>query len=194
MNPFFSLEGLHCSSCLSLIMPYEKLSNFQKECANGNQECLPYFCKDCRIHLNNDSIKRLLWLDDLRNPHEGSWLQKFAPEFNKSDYIIWVLSFKEFTEWIEKNGLPEKICFDHDLGEDVAINLVSQGINKKKAREVKKLAKSGYDCAKWLVDYCIDNKKEIPDWNIQSANPVGKENINGLLINAKNHINQNKTP
>lgn len=194
MNPFFSLEGLHCSSCLSLIMPYEKLSNFQKECANGNQKCLPCFCKDCRIHLNNDSIKRLLWLDDLRNPHEGSWIQKFAPEFNKSDYIIWVLSFKEFTEWIEKNGLPEKICFDHDLGEDVAMTLVSQGINKKKAREVKKLAKSGYDCAKWLVDYCIDNKKEIPDWNIQSANPVGKENINGLLINAKNHINQNKTP
>ena len=64
-------------------------------------------------------------------------------------------------------------------------------MNKKKAREVKKLAKSGYDCAKWLVDYCIDNDTQIPYWNVQSANPVGKENINGLLINAKKHLAKN---
>jgi hypothetical protein len=65
-------------------------------------------------------------------------------------------------------------------------------VGKKKARELKKLAKSGFDCAKWLVDYCIDNKFQIPEWNIQSANPVGKENINGLLNNAKKHIIQTK--
>lgn len=193
MKPFFSLQGLHCSSCLVLVVPNEKLSNFQKECANGNQDCLPGFCIECTLNIDDMSNQRLLWLDDLRNPNEGSWIEQFAPEFKKSHHIIWVLSFTEFTEWIEKNGLPDKICFDHDLGEDVAINLVAKGVNKKKAREAKKLAKSGYDCAKWLVDYCIDNKKEIPDWNVQSANPVGKENINGLLNNAKNHLNKNKT-
>jgi hypothetical protein len=67
-------------------------------------------------------------------------------------------------------------------------SLKDVGFNKKKAREVKKLAKSGYDCAKWLVDYCIDHDLQIPDLNIQSANPVGKENINGLLNNAKKHL------
>ena len=191
MKPIFSSEGLHCTDCLAVVTPYEKLSSFQKECEKGNQECLPVWCRECRDKIKESKSKNLLWLDDLRNPFEGKWIEEFAPEYLNSGSIIWVLNYEEFIEWIRKNGLPQKICFDHDLGEDVAIKLVSKGINKKKAREVKKLAKSGYDCAKWLVDYCIDYDLQIPDWNIQSANPVGKENINGLLINAKNHLAKN---
>ena len=191
MKPIFSSEGLHCTDCLEVVTPYEKLSSFQKECEKGNQECLPVWCRECRDKIKESKSKNLLWLDDLRNPFEGKWIEEFAPEYLNSGSIIWVLNFEEFIEWIRKNGLPQKICFDHDLGEDVAIKLVSKGVNKKKAREVKKLAKSGYDCAKWLVDYCIDHDLQIPDWNIQSANPVGKENINGLLINAKNHLAKN---
>jgi len=191
MKPIFFSEGLHCTDCLAVVTPYEKLSSFQKECEKGNQECLPVWCKECRDEIKESKSKNLLWLDDLRNPFEGKWIEEFAPEYLNSGSIIWVLNYEEFIEWIRKNGLPQKICFDHDLGEDVAIKLVSKGINKKKAREVKKLAKSGYDCAKWLVDYCIDHDLQIPDWDIQSANPVGKENINGLLINAKNHLAKN---
>ncbi len=191
MKPIFSSEGLHCTDCLAVVTPYEKLSSFQKECEKGNQECLPVWCKECRDKIKESKSKNLLWLDDLRNPFEGKWIEEFAPEYLNSGSIIWVLNYEEFIEWIRKNGLPKKICFDHDLGEDVAIKLVSKGVNKKKAREVKKLAKSGYDCAKWLVDYCIDHDLQIPDWSIQSANPVGKENINGLLINAKNHLAKN---
>jgi hypothetical protein len=191
MKPIFSSEGLHCTDCLAVVTPYEKLSSFQKECEKGNQECLPVWCKECRDKIKESKSKNLLWLDDLRNPFEGKWIEEFAPEYLNSGSIIWVLNYEEFIEWIRKNGLPQKICFDHDLGEDVAIKLVSKGINKKKAREVKKLAKSGYDCAKWLVDYCMDHDLQIPDWDIQSANPVGKENINGLLINAKNHLAKN---
>ena len=37
------------------------------------------------------------------------------------------------------------------------------------------------DCAKWLVEYCIDNNKKLPLYNIQSANSVGRENIDSLL-------------
>ena len=73
----------------------------------------------------------------------------------------------------------------------MAMELVANGVNKAKAREIKKLAKSGYDCAKWLVDYCLDNKVQIPEWNIQSANPVGKENIGSLLSNARKHLEKN---
>ena len=192
MKPIFSSEGLHCNYCLSVVTPYEKLSQFYLECEKGNQECLPIFCKECREEGNNRKNECLLWLDDLRNPFEGTWIKEFAPEFLGSSHIVWVLSYEEFIEWIRENGLPKKICFDHDLGEDVAIKLVSKGMNKKKAREVKKLAKSGYDCAKWLVDYCIDHDTQIPYWNVQSANPVGKENINGLLNNAKKHLSKNK--
>jgi len=188
MKPIFSPEGLHCTNCLAVVTNYENLSSFQKECEKGNRECLAVWCKECRDKMEETKFKNLLWLDDLRNPHEGKWIEEFAPDYLNSGSIIWVLNYEEFIEWIRKNGLPEMICFDHDLGEDVAIKLVSKGFNKKKAREVKKLAKSGYDCAKWLVDYCIDHDLQIPDWNIQSANPVGKENINGLLNNAKKHL------
>lgn len=127
-------------------------------------------------------MKRLLWLDDIRNPFENNWLV-FSP-IEQPFEVIWVKSYIEFTEWIKNNNLPDAICFDHDLGLDVKINLRSKGISKKKSRKIYKEMneKNGYDCAKWLVEYCIDNNLMIPKYNIQSANPVGKENINKLLL------------
>jgi len=59
----------------------------------------------------------------------------------------------------------------------------------KKFRKTDKY-KTGYDCAKWLVGYCIDKNLALPLWNIQSANPVGKENINSLLNNYKKYYNE----
>ena len=44
-----------------------------------------------------------------------------------------VYNYEEFVEYLERKGLPDFISFDHDLGEDL----------------------SGYDCAKYLVDYCL---------------------------------------
>jgi len=128
--------------------------------------------------------KKLLWLDDCRNPQENDWLV-FSP-IGKDVDVKWVLSYDGFVKWITANGLPDAICFDHDLGDDIANDLVKNGMNKKKAREVKRQEKTGYDCAKWLIDYCQENELEIPTYAIQSANPVGKENIDKLL---KNYIN-----
>jgi hypothetical protein len=51
--------------------------------------------------------------------------------------------------------------------------------------------KTGMDCAKWLVDYCLDNKLTLPLYNIQSANPSGKDNIDGLLKNFIKYQNKN---
>lgn len=124
-------------------------------------------------------MKTLLWLDDVRNPLEDSWIvfSPIPPPFK----TVWVKSYSEFVEWIIKNGLPGAICFDHDLGMDVALEARSKGMSKRKSRLLKQQEKTGYDCAKWLVDYCMDNNLTLPPYNIQSANPVGKENINGLL-------------
>jgi hypothetical protein len=42
--------------------------------------------------------------------------------------------------------------------------------------------KTGYHCAKWLIDYCIDNKLELPKTIlIHSMNPVGSRNIKSLF-------------
>jgi len=187
-QPNFSEKGLSCYLCPSLITPFEKLSQFQLRAMKGEEEHLPSICKSC---IDKQIHGVLLWLDDMRDPYMGNWIRDFAPEFFSSRKIVWVKGFEEFTRWIKYNGLPSKICFDHDLGEDIAMDLVSKGVNKTKAREVKQLAKSGFDCAKWLVDYCLDNNINIPDWSIQSANPVGKENINSLLSNAKKHLESN---
>lgn len=54
-----------------------------------------------------------------------------------------------------------------------------------------KTEKTGYDCAKWLVDFCLDRKIQLPSYNIQSANPCGRENINGLLKNYIVFFNNN---
>jgi hypothetical protein len=37
--------------------------------------------------------------------------------------------------------------------------------------------KTGYDCAKWLVEYCVEHGLKFPEYVVHSMNPVGKENI-----------------
>jgi len=128
-----------------------------------------------------------LFLDDVRMPID---VEKYInpvelrPLYRLKPWII-VRNYREFTEYIKKNGLPGTISFDHDLGEDEAESMVSEGISKRKAREHKKTVKSGYDCAKWLVDYVIENELILPDILCHSMNPVGKENILMLFENYK---------
>lgn len=111
-------------------------------------------------------MKTLLWLDDIRNPKTADWLIQYAPEYAYDDVnVVWVKDPIEFREWIEKNGVPHTVAFDHDLGVEV----------------------SGFDCAKWLVNYCMDNKVDLPKWTVQSANPVGRNNINGIMNNFRKY-------
>lgn len=79
--------------------------------------------------------------------------------------FIWVKNFEEFTSYIAYYRMPGFISFDHDLGEE----------------------KSGYDCAKWLVEFCMNREVPLPDFAVHSQNPVGKENIQALLDNFKKH-------
>ena len=74
-----------------------------------------------------------------------------------------VYSYEEFVAYLQQKGLPVFISFDHDLGEGL----------------------SGYDCAKYLVDYCLDHQLPLPAFAVHSQNPVGKENIERLLRNFK---------
>ena len=132
-------------------------------------------------------MKTLLWLDDSRDPSKDDWLN-FSP-IGKDVEVIWVKSYIEFVDYIMVYGLPTAICFDHDLGEDVVIAQIIIGMSKSNARKFKKETLSGMDCAHWLVKYCMITKQLIPLYNIQSANPVGKENIDMLL---KNYIKHNE--
>ena len=127
----------------------------------------------------------LIWLDDQRDPYKNPEWLVFSPII--PDKVIWVKSYNEFVEWITKNGLPEAICFDHDLGDEHIMDFYKQKAEKPgeliqpNYSEYKE--KTGYEAAKWLVEYCIETKQYLPKWNVQSANIVGKENIRSYLTN-----------
>lgn len=87
-----------------------------------------------------------------------------------------VRNFREFTGIIELNGIPKVISFDHDLGKKHYLN---QG------REIYYEdfdEPTGWHCAKWLIDYCLDKKLPLPEQiYIHSMNTVGATNIKSLF-------------
>jgi len=118
-------------------------------------------------------MKYDLFLDDIRVPNEV-----FAYT-NADIYLLdnWVIvrKYNEFVECIKKNGIPETISFDHDLA-DIHYNYQNvidyDGYTEK----------TGYDCAKWLIYYCLDNDLDLPTTIlIHSMNIVGVENIKSLF-------------
>ena len=129
-------------------------------------------------------MKSLLWLDDVRDPFQNDWLN-FSP-IGKNVGVVWVTTYQEFVDWIMFYGLPDAVCFDHDLSDLQAF----KSSYPEMVEDIECNEKTGFDCAKWLVDYCMDNNKSLPKYAIQSANPVGKENINSLLTNF-NKFNKN---
>jgi 2-hydroxy-3-keto-5-methylthiopentenyl-1-phosphate phosphatase len=43
--------------------------------------------------------------------------------------------------------------------------------------------KTGYHAAKWLCNYCQENKIKFPEYYVHSFNQIGKENIIGYIEN-----------
>ena len=135
-------------------------------------------------------MKNLLWLDDIRNPFIDE--EKRVPIGNDKWNINWVLNYEQFVQWIEIYGLPDAISFDHDLADEHYTPEYfwdDYGESKKfqEWRGKTYQEKTGMDCAKWLVDYCMDNKVELPKFYVHSANPVGADNIRGVLNNFIKH-------
>jgi len=125
---------------------------------------------------------KILWLDDIRNP----FLNVEGKVPKEKGIIEWVLNYQEFVEWITKFGLPDIISFDHDLAYEhyTPEEYWDDYELSKEYQESKKYTeKTGLDCAKWLVDYCMDNDMKIPKFYVHSANPVGADNIRNYLLN-----------
>jgi hypothetical protein len=85
-----------------------------------------------------------------------------------------VRNFYAFITLVQKKGVPDNISFDHDLADEH---------HKKKVFDYDKcVEKTGYHCAKWLIDYCLYNKMEIPAGIfIHSMNPAGIKNLKSLF-------------
>lgn len=125
---------------------------------------------------------KILWLDDLRNPFLD--IEGKVPK--EEGIIEWVLNYEQFTQWINKFGLPDIISFDHDLADEHYTPKEywdDYQLSKEYQEMQNYIEKTGMDCAKWLVDYCIDNNKNLPIFYVHSANPPGADNIKGILNN-----------
>jgi len=128
-------------------------------------------------------MRKLLWLDDYRDPFDKKidWMV-FSP-IGRDVEVIWVKSYDEYVEWLTENGLPDAITFDHDLDEEHYAPQSAWDDYNTWAEQQNFKEKTGYDCAKWLIEYCMDNKVSLPIFASHSANPVGRENIRKLLTN-----------
>ncbi|OXG06606.1 cyclic-phosphate processing receiver domain-containing protein [Flavobacterium araucananum] len=109
-------------------------------------------------------MKYKLFLDDIRD------VNMVYKKLTNDDFVI-VRNFDDFKKVISKNGLPELISFDNDLGLD----------------ENDNIAEDGYAAAKWLVyesGFDLENLK----FNVHSANPVASQQIQSLLDNYIRHL------
>lgn len=108
-----------------------------------------------------------LFLDDIRNI-EMVYDKAMEPEFDI------VRTYDQFVAYIQKNGLPEFISFDNDLGMNEAGTAV---------------APDGYAAAKWLVYESGLDLRQLK-FHVHSANPVAAKQIEGLLNNYIRHLKE----
>lgn len=115
-----------------------------------------------------------LFLDDIRDPSWVHWMKLPCPD----DGWVVVRSHEEFVSVIERDGLPSFISFDHDLDQEGQIEAELTGM----------------DCAKWLVDFCLDNDLLVPEFAVHSQNPPGRANIEGILTSFQKHQRAQRRP
>ena len=109
-----------------------------------------------------------LFLGDMRIPTQVTWVK--IPDCQH--YTV-VRSYKEFVDIINLRGIPQYVCYDHDLSD----THYGDGRNNDVINYDKYTEKTGYDCAKFLVYECFIKKVKHPPYIVHSMNPVGKQNI-----------------
>ena len=97
-------------------------------------------------------IQYVYWIDEERDPND------YLSEGEYKD-TLWLKDYDSFKCALYEFGLPRMICFDHDLG----------------------CGKTGYDCAKLLVEYCMEHNCDLPKYYCHSSNPSGRANIISYL-------------
>jgi hypothetical protein len=123
-----------------------------------------------------------LFLDDLRNPRNVKWV-----ELPLVDWEI-VRSYDAFVAIIQEKGIPHRISFDHDLADEHYKEFAAKNNEEATKRDIdykQFKEKTGYDCAKWLAKYCVDNNIPIPEYYIHSLNGIGLANIVSILESAR---------
>lgn len=117
-----------------------------------------------------------IFLDDERMPDHVSWI-----ELPLVEWTI-VRNYNDFVKTVTERGIPLRVSFDHDLGQE-HYQYQFQEIPYDKFEE-----KTGYDCAKWLVNYCQEKGQSFPEYYVHSMNIIGRANIIKYVENFKRVI------
>ena len=117
-----------------------------------------------------------LFLDDIRMPNKVSWIN-----LPLVDWVI-VRNFDQFTAYIKLHGLPLRVSFDHDLADEHYAGDSVQSVNP-----------TGYDCVKWMVQYCIDHEKPFPEYYLHTLNDNGLMNMLSYIRSFEKTQNANAT-
>lgn len=116
-----------------------------------------------------------LFLDDERLPSHVKWV-----EMPNGPWVV-VRNYDHFVKYITQHNMPTFVSFDHDLSME---HYVEGYAGKDPTYETYK-EKTGMDCAKWLVEYCIEYNLDFPDYQVHSMNPVGSKNIRSYIESYK---------
>ena len=149
-----------------------KQSSNLAECGNKSKPLLA----------NRLSGSKNLFLDDKRMPSDAYIEKLWDNPHNIYIDLEWevVENHNQFKDYVELNGLPDIISFDHDL---VPAHYVPRHLwnDYEKSKEwqdnQKKCQPTGAGVALWLIGYCKKNKLELPICYCHSANPVGRDKI-----------------
>ena len=127
-------------------------------------------------------MKQYIYLDDVRTPTQG------VGEDNQPWVVV--RSYDEFVEKVNEIGLEniQSISLDHDLGDSAVSEWKNNVYHNYKLDYDNITEKTGYDCAKWLVEQWMDDKPVVTVMT-HSANAIGSANIMGYINNYK-HINR----
>jgi hypothetical protein len=144
----------------------EKLLGDAQKCICGHQyrhfdnECNCRYCDCTEFRCDSEKTSWKLFLDDERDPVDNTW--------------VICRSIYDVINELCLRGFPDFVSFDHDLG-----------LNQ----EDSTYDNTGIRTAHYLIDQVLDGRFTLPDnfdWYVHSQNPIGAENINGLLTNFVN--------
>ena len=132
-----------------------------------------------------------LFLDDIRSLEEAHSYTLFAPFIDEHWKIV--RNYDQFVSFVKRNferhkAFPKFVAFDHDLADEHYSNAMFTDPDKYDGYyDNKFVEKTGLECAKWLIGFCMDNGLEFPDYYVHSMNPVGRQNITSYIENYKKH-------
>ena len=129
-----------------------------------------------------------IFLDDIRNPENCvTYMHKRIGSLNPIYLEEWVIArnYNEFVDIVTRHiDKITHISFDHDIAEEHYTTPNEEFLPELYDRNMEiglYNEKTGYDCAKFALNYYRQKGKELPIIFVHTLNPAGRENITNLF-------------